>query len=230
MTEPFEVVVERATAGELHAASAGLVAGGEPARRVLRVMEATEPCVVLGSTQPPTVIDTARLAAVGWEVTRRRSGGSAVVVGPDQCAWVDVVVPAGDSLWDADIGRASWWLGDAWARALELAGLPGALAWRGPMRPGPWSDLVCFAGLGPGEVTVGGRKVVGVSQRRTRAGVLFQCALLVRWEPQALLGVLALDAGERADAGRQLGAVAAGVGADIATRALTELCAAAADW
>lgn len=230
MTEPFEVVVARAAAGELHAASAGLVGGGAPARRLVRVMEATSPCVVLGSTQPQSVIDPARLAAAGWEVARRRSGGSAVVVGPGECTWVDVVVPAGDPLWDADIGRAAWWLGDAWARALHHAGMPGAQAWRGAMRPGPWSDLVCFAGLGPGEVTVGGRKVVGLSQRRTRAGVLFQCALLVRWEPPALLGVLALDAPQRGEAARQLWDVAAGVGDEIAARALAALRAAAAAW
>ncbi len=32
-----------------------------------------------------------------------------------------------------------------------------------------WSDVVCFAGVGPGEVTAGTAKVVGIAQRRTRA-------------------------------------------------------------
>ena len=41
----------------------------------------------------------------------------------------------------------------------------------------PWSDLVCFAGLGPGEVLLDGRKLVGLSQRRTRNGVRIQGTL-----------------------------------------------------
>ena len=43
-----------------------------------------------------------------------------------------------------------------------------------------WCPLVCFAGVGPGEVLAGGRKLVGISQRRTRAGARFQCAVHVR--------------------------------------------------
>ena len=101
---------------------------------------------------------------------RRRSGGGAVLVGPGQAVWIDVVVPAGDPLWADDVGRAGWWLGEVWAAALAAAGLPGGEVWRGAQVRSAWSDRVCFAGLGAGEVTVGGRKVVGISQRRTRAG------------------------------------------------------------
>jgi lipoate-protein ligase A len=53
---------------------------------------------------------------------------------------------------------------------------------------------VCFAGLGPGEVTIAGVKVVGMSQRRTRAGALFQCAALLAWDPARLVEVLGLPA------------------------------------
>jgi lipoate-protein ligase A len=34
---------------------------------------------------------------------------------------------------------------------------------------------VCFAGVGPGEVLTGDRKLVGLSQRRTRHGIRIQC-------------------------------------------------------
>ena len=39
----------------------------------------------------------------------------------------------------------------------------------------PWSELVCFAGVGPGEVLLGAGKLVGLSQRRTRHGIRVQC-------------------------------------------------------
>ena len=76
---------------------------------------------------------------------------------------------------------------------------------KGPMRTDRWSRLVCFAGLGPGEVTVDGRKVVGISQRRTRAGARFQCAALRRWDPGALAALVGVDPAALED-------VAAGVG------------------
>ncbi|HKA04003.1 MAG TPA: hypothetical protein VKD67_06720, partial [Acidimicrobiales bacterium] len=99
--------------------------------------------------------------------------------------------PAGDPLWSDDIGRAAHWLGDAWTTALATAGVTGATVHRGPLIRAPWSDVVCFAGLGPGEVTIDGRKVVGISQRRTRAAARFQCAALLRWDPGALVALLA---------------------------------------
>ena len=154
------------------------------------------PTVVLGSTQPEDVVDWARARAIGVEVTRRRSGGGAVLVVPGELLWADVFVAGGDPLWDPDVGRSFHWLGEAWAGALGDLGVTAE--WHaGPFLPSPWSRLVCFAGLGPGEVTVEGRKVVGVSQRRTREGSLFSCAALLAWAPARLLDVLALDDGAR---------------------------------
>ena len=86
------------------------------------------------------------------ELVRRRSGGGAVLLVPGEVVWVDVIVPAGDPLWDDDVGRATHWLGATWARALAACGLPDATVHRGPMVRTPWSSLVCFSGLGPGEV------------------------------------------------------------------------------
>jgi hypothetical protein len=128
--------------------------------------------------------------------------------------WVDVTIPAGDPRWDHDVGRAFHWLGAAWAEVLETvvaAGRP--VRWHdGAMQRTPWSASVCFAGLGPGEVTVDGRKVVGLSQRRTRDAALFQCCVARRWEPERLLDLLALDDADRARGAAELAPVAAGIG------------------
>lgn len=173
------------------------------------VLEVDGPALVLGSTQAAGVVDGARAAQCGVEVVRRRSGGGAVLLEPGSVLWIDVEVPAGDPLWSDDVGRAFWWLGDVWAEALALAGVEGEV-WRGPSRPGEWGGLVCFAGVGPGEVTVGGAKVVGLCQRRTRAGALFQCGALLGWEPEALAGLLGVDGAAEAAAGWR--AAAAGLG------------------
>jgi lipoate-protein ligase A len=133
--------------------------------------------------------------------------------------WVDVLVPAGDRLWRADVGRAFMWLGEAWAGALADVGVPGAAPHRGPLQRNRWSGRMCFAGLGPGEVTVDGAKVVGMCQRRTRAGALFQCAALLAWEPDRLLDLLDLGARERSRASEEVTGVARGL--DVEPGALT---------
>jgi hypothetical protein len=136
-----------------------------------------------------------------------------VLVEPGGLVWVDVLIPAGDPHWEPDVGRAFHWLGDAWAAALRDLGVV-ATVHRGRLEPTRWSSLVCFAGLGPGELTdPAGRKVVGLSQRRTRAGARFQCAALLRWDPADLLGLLALDPEDRDAATADLAAAAAGIDA-----------------
>ncbi len=163
----------------------------DPATRAVWAFTVDRPAVVLGSAQPELTIDVAAAASRGIEVVRRRSGGGAVLLVPGESLWVDLILPGADPLWDDDVGRAAWWVGDAWAAALAACGVAGAEVHRGPLVRSPWSAAVCFAGLGPGEVTVGDRKAVGLSQRRTRGAARFQCSLHHRWDPAALIALLA---------------------------------------
>lgn len=137
-------------------------------RRRISWLRPTAAAVILGSTGPDP-FEGSRA-----DVVRRRSGGGAVWLDPDLCTWIDVFVPAGDPLWRADIGEAFDWLGRRLGAAFASLGV-SASAWRGAYEAGPSDGLVCFASRGPGEVTVAGRKLVGISQRRTREGCRFQC-------------------------------------------------------
>ena len=133
-----------------------------------RVLEVDGPSLVLGSSQPLGLIDSEKAAAAGVAVARRRSGGGAVYLSPGRQVWVDLLVPRGDRLWDDDVIRAAIWAGEMWSAAVaSLAGEPASVH-RGKSADDRWGRLICFAGLGPAEVTVGGRKVVGISQRRSR--------------------------------------------------------------
>ena len=214
MSPPWRVREAWGTVADLHAGSAALIHPPDRRRpaRVVRVLHPTVRAVVLGSAQPESDVslDAARVART--QVVRRRSGGGAVLVGPGLVVWIDVVVPAEDRLWEADVGRAFWWLGSAWVAALVEAGLPGAEMWAGGLVRSHWSGRVCFAGVGPGEVVMSGRKVVGMSQRRTRRGALFQCAVPILWDPASLLDLLTLNAAERAAGTTELGSAALGIG------------------
>ncbi|MEA3213991.1 MAG: lipoate---protein ligase [Acidimicrobiia bacterium] len=187
-------LVERSTgsAGAFHARLPP-----EPACRRVWVFRVTASALAMGSAQPLSDIDDISAERAGIEVIRRRSGGGAVLLQPDAVAWIDVIVPRGDPLWDDDVTRSSWWLGDTWSRVVRSFGLD-ARVHRGRLERAPWSERVCFAGLGSGEVSVDGQKVVGISQRRTRTQARFQCAALLQWKPEQLVGLLRLSEAERA--------------------------------
>jgi lipoate---protein ligase len=173
----------------------------EVVSRSVWIHDVSAPALVLGSSQRPEIVDDATIGSI--EVVRRNSGGGAVLLIPGDVVWVDVLIPTGDPLWNDDVSRASHWLGDVWVAALGFGEVH-----RGSMVRTPWSSFVCFAGLGPGEVTVDGRKLVGISQRRTRAGARFQCAVYARHDPSALPGLLRLSPSERAEATAALALVA----------------------
>jgi lipoate---protein ligase len=167
--------------------------------------------LILGSAQPATHIDEQACAQADIEIIRRRSGGGAVLVDPDNTYWVDLIIPTSHSLWRADVSSSAWWLGEVWLHTLTSLGSTGLSVHRGPMLNTPWSRHVCFAGVGGGEVvTATGSKIVGISQRRTRDGARFQCALYRQWQPQ-LLASLFRDPAPSAD---DLSGVAATVAYD----------------
>jgi lipoate---protein ligase len=195
---PLTFTVERSTgsATEFHGRDMPTVVS-----RSVWIHDVSTPALVLGSSQRDEIVDDATIGSI--EVVRRRSGGGAVLLIPDEVLWLDVLVPAGDPLWNDDVSRASHWLGDAWVAALGYGEVH-----RGPMVRTSWSSLVCFAGLGPGEVTVDGRKLVGISQRRTRAGARFQCAVYSHHDPFTLPALLRLSPPEQADCCTALASVA----------------------
>ena len=207
----WRVEERTADAGTLHASWPAVE--DDPGHRAVAVCRVTSPAVVLGSAQSPGVLDPDRIAGSGVMVTRRRSGGGAVMVTPADPVWVYVWVPSGDQLWRDDVGRAFDWLGGAWVAALARVGIDDVSAHDGGyLSCTRWARTVCFGGVGTGEVVAGdGRKVVGLSQRRTRAGAWFHGACYLEWDPSGLVGLLDLSSRDRAAAVADLTVAAVGV-------------------
>ena len=173
------------------------------AQRTCIVCDVSDRAVVLGSTQPRSDVDLARCEALGAAVVRRRSGGGAVFVAPGAQIWVDVYLPPGDPLADQDVARSFLWFGRAWAAAVSFAAPEAA----GPVTvvppgtpPTRWARTLCFGSLGAGEVTVGGRKVVGISQRRDRHGLWLHSMALLTDTSRELVECLSLDDANRVEA------------------------------
>jgi len=132
------------------------------------------PTLVLGGSQSVDVVNPSSLSRVS--LRRRRGGGGLVLLRPEDI-WVDWWIPADDSRWAPDVHTSSERAGTWWAKALRdvvdglvrvhEGGLSGELAFR----------TVCFAGQGPGEVFVDGRKAVGVTQWRVREGVFLSTVM-----------------------------------------------------
>jgi lipoate-protein ligase A len=150
--------------------------------------EVERPALVLGSAQAASHVDAAACARLDVEIVRRHSGGGAVLLWPDEVAWFDIEIPRSHARWDADIARAAWWVGEMVAEAIGDSTLEVHRS--GLVRSG-WSSVVCFAGMGPGELSRGGRKVLGLSQRRTRSAIRYQCAVYRTWDPGRLHELLA---------------------------------------
>ena len=184
-------------AGEFHAADPEAI-------RSATFHSVDRPTLVLGSAQHRRRVDDSVATALGVDVVSRRSGGGAVLLWPDEFVWLDIVIPSNDSLWLDDVGRAMHWVGDCWAAALRVLGVPGDVH-RGGLIASEWSRDVCFAGVGPGEVVAGASKLVGIAQRRTRRFARFQTMCHLQWRPEI---VAALVQSPRPAAESIVGAVA----------------------
>jgi lipoate-protein ligase A len=189
--------------------------------------------LVIGSAQGVPAPPGTGVAQV--PVLRRRSGGAAVLVAPGAQCWLDVFLPPDDPLVDVDVARTAWWLGEVWAAA--LTGFLGHDAHlgvhRGPSERNKWSARACFGALGPGEVTLDGRKLVGISQRRASSGVWLHSMGLLCFDAARLAAMLCEDREEERELADHLSHLAASLfppgssgGAAVLDRACADLEAA----
>ena len=166
---------------------------------------AAQKTLVLGSSQSPDTVDAVHLQSAGIDTVKRRSGGGAVLVSSEDLIWFDVVIDATHPQWNPDVSQSFEWLGRACQRGLQHHDIDTTMR-TGRLETSQWSRLICFAGLGPGELTYDGKKVVGMSQRRTRNRARFQVAILRRWSGAEHADVLAN--GELVRAGKSRAEVA----------------------
>jgi lipoate-protein ligase A len=192
-----------------------LMAGDTPLPHpILRWYIAERPALIRGVFQPPEEINAEACARHGIPVIRRRSGGTAVLVGPRFLSF-DIALPPGHPLAPPDVTAAYRWLGEAWLATMHSLGVRAArLVTVEEVRANPYQPVhhpvpgapvsdealvrrACFGALSPFEVAVGPRKLVGLSQVRRRPGVLFQVGLPLVWEADLLADLLAHDAPEQ---------------------------------
>lgn len=150
-------------------------------QRTARFIDVTRSALVLGSNQTFEDVDIQVLNRLSAELVVRKSGGGAVFLSPDGQLWVDIAIPKDDQLYDEDISKSFHVIGEIFFGLLSDFGVHNLAMHTGRLVGGQLSKKICFAGLGPGEITCEGAKVVGMSQRRTSLGAVFQCTVYVKY-------------------------------------------------
>lgn len=183
---------------------------------------ADPPALVLGRSARDPLIDREACRAEGVDVVRRASGGGPLLWDADLLG-LDVALPAGHRLAGSDIVRTYRWLGEALADALRGLGAEDVhVIGIAEAREGPHDEVAeaCFGGLSPYEVLVRGRKVVGLSQVRRRAGTLLQAGIARRFDAARLGRLMGRD-DDFAGALSRRAAGLSDVGVDASAREVT---------
>lgn len=148
------------------------------------------PLVVLGSRQPIEDLDESALRRDGIELRRRRGGGGAVFLRPEDI-WCEAWLPHDPGDPRVDVRRTAVEAGKVWQGVLTAEGL-SAEVHAGSLLDADQGSIACFAAIGPGEVCVDQAKLVGISQWRVREGTLVSMVLAVH-PPYDLAAYLATD-------------------------------------
>jgi lipoate-protein ligase A len=143
-----------------------VAAGVEPP--TLRLYAWQPPCLSLGYGQRGREVDFERLAARGWHLVRRMTGGRAILH-TDELTY-SVTLPLDHPLAQQDIVESYRQISEALLAALRALGAqPAADKLAEGVKS---SDPVCFETPSHYEITVEGRKLVGSAQARKHGGLL----------------------------------------------------------
>lgn len=136
---------------------------------VLRLYAWEPPCLSLGTSQPLADVDLERLAARGWSIVRRPTGGSAILH-TDEITYA-VIAPIDDPRIVGGVLDSYRRLAQGLLHTLSLLQAPVHVheksVSRAERRP-----PVCFEVPSNYEITVAGKKLIGSAQVRRRKAVL----------------------------------------------------------
>ncbi len=158
--------------------------------------------LVLGSSQTEAEMGKALSALPDYNIVKRRSGGGVVLVGPARQVWIDIFIPKDDPLYVEDIIESPMWLGELWDKVLHTLFPESCVEIHQGRLVGSMAKLICFSGIGPGEVLLDGLKAVGISQRRIRSGTWFYTMLALGNSQSPLYDAFNLASATKASAQR----------------------------
>ncbi len=156
----------------------------------LRFFRWSPPCLSLGFNQPYAVADEAFCREHGVDITRRPTGGRAVLHQHELT--YSVAAPLGFPPFPKDLQSCYRLICQALVNGLRKLGVAAELSSAPQALIPPKSAAPCFMQPAGGEIVVGGRKLVGSAMRRLGAAVLQHGSLLLDWDSRLQAGALGL--------------------------------------
>lgn len=177
----------------------------------LRLYAWHPPCLSLGQVQQSSDVDLDELAARGWDLVRRPTGGRAILH-TDELTY-SVAAPLDEPRVSGTILESYRRLSRALIRALEFLQLQARADQQYALPEGSQQNgAVCFEVPSNYEITVDGKKLIGSAQARRLGGVLQHGSLPLYGDLTRITEVLAYpDRSTRETAARRLIAHAATV-------------------
>lgn len=159
----------------------------------LRLYRWEPPCLSLGRGQPHDDVDVAACAKAGYTCVRRPTGGRAILH-KDELTY-SISLPLGDPRAAGGIVESYMRLSEGLACGLRNLGI--AVERAEPHGVAAGATPACFETLAGYEITVGGRKLLGSAQFRTRAALLQHGSLPLYGDLGAIVDVLAMPESQR---------------------------------
>ncbi|MFN2303544.1 MAG: biotin/lipoate A/B protein ligase family protein [Anaerolineales bacterium] len=132
-------------------------------------------CLSLGHAQPFDEVDGPELAAHGWDLVRRPTGGRAILH-VDELTYA-VIAPESDPRVQGGVLDSYLRLSEALLEALHILGLNPEAQQQTTKRSEEKPNPVCFEVPSNYEITVNGKKLIGSAQARRKEGILQHGAL-----------------------------------------------------
>ncbi|MEW6600894.1 MAG: biotin/lipoate A/B protein ligase family protein [Nitrospirota bacterium] len=156
----------------------------------LRLYEWDRPSLSIGCFQKISDIDTAYCREKGYPVVRRPSGGRAVL--HDSELTYSFSSPADAPVFNSSLLENYAVISRALLSALKMIGIE-AEASSNRKRGGGIRHPACFRAVSYGEISVGGKKLIGSAQKRYRDGFLQHGSILLSFRPEIMCKVLGED-------------------------------------
>lgn len=194
------------TGAENMARDASLLEGHRPGDEpILRIYRWEPAAVTIGYNQDFADFDAAAIAAAGYDLVRRPTGGRAILHA-DELTYA-VIGSSPGPVFGASLHETYMKINEGLLAFLEDLSLSADIS-EGESRDQA-RGLVCFRSAGRHEVSVSGRKIIGSAQRRTGGVFLQHGSILAGPRHLDLPGFLGRDTG---DARAELAAVTTDLG------------------
>lgn len=145
-------------------------------------------CLSLGHAQPFAEVNTAELAAKGWTIVRRPTGGRAILH-VDELTYA-VIAPETEPRVKGGVLESYLRLSQALLDTLQRLGLSPEANEKHSAKTAGHQNPVCFEVPSNYEITVQGKKLIGSAQARRKEGILQHGALPLFGDLTRIISVL----------------------------------------